>query len=479
VIRKLPIVSLLGAIALLAMASPGPALAADVESAPPATKVQASGPAGAPTGRATQVRRTIRVVSTARRGKKFLFKVKHLRSRRIVSARLRAGRLQRKLKLRRMQRAARLGHLRVSPVAADLAPAAGTPARASLFVTTVQVVPPKPTPTPAPPVGSCAFGSFGVGSWPGACWRPYSDSSPFNRRLPAAPLLDSRSDAIVRTVTALGKPDNLVAGNADSADDWGHPTYYSSAADPEFTVACIERWGRCDLEGERVRIPDAARPAAGGDGHMTVIDQQSGWEYDMWQVRSKPRGGGRIEISWGGRTRIDGDGLGSDATAARFGNLAGIIRAEEWAAGDINHALFMTINCDSGAHVYPASKAGRPCSEVGKSIIGAAPMGTRFQLAMSDQEIAALPVPTWKKTLLTAMAHYGMYFGDTGGSSWGLQVESGSTYTSFGQEDALATFAKSQGVPTWQGDYVFDVKSGVDWESRLRVVAPCEASGTC
>lgn len=474
-IHKLPAVPLLALLLLLALPSPGQATADTRESVRSGSVADRSGPA-----RSARVRKTIRVVSTARRGKTFVFKVKHLRGRRIVSGRLRAGRVQRKVGVRRLRHAARRGRLHARPAPAPQAHSqADPPPRASLLVTTVEARP-APAPQPTLPAGSCAFGSFGVGSWPGTCWRPYSDSSPFNRRLPATPRLHPASEAIVRTVTALGKPSNLVAGNADSADDWGHPTYYSSAADPEFTIACMERWGRCALEGERIRIPDDARPAAGGDGHMTVVDQQSGWEYDMWQVHSKPRGGGRLEISWGGRTRIDGDGLGSDATAARFGNLAGIIRAEEWAAGEINHALFMTINCDAGTHVYPASKSARPCSAIGKSNVGAAPLGARFQLAMSDEEIAALAVPTWKKTLLRAMAHYGMYFGDTGGGpSWGLQVESGSTYTSFGREDALVTFAKSQGVPMWEGDHVFDVKSGVDWERRLRVVDPCEASGTC
>ena len=33
---------------------------------------------------------------------------------------------------------------------------------------------------------------------------------------------------------------------------------------------------------------------------------------------------------------------------------------------------------------------------------------------MSDAQIAALAVPAWKKTILTALAHYGGYVGDTG-----------------------------------------------------------------
>jgi hypothetical protein len=77
------------------------------------------------------------------------------------------------------------------------------------------------------------------------------------------------------------------------------------------------------------------------------------------------------------------------------------------------------------------------------------------------------------------MARYGMYFGDTGSGGWGLQMESGASYTSFGFEDALVTFARSAGVPGGDGQHVFDVGAGIDWRSRLRVIDPCEARGDC
>ena len=180
----------------------------------------------------------------------------------------------------------------------------------------------------------------------------------------------------------------------------------------------------------RVRIPDAARAAAGSDGHMTVVDQASGWEYDFWQVRRKPRGGGRLLISWGGRTRIDGDGLGSDANAAHYGSLAGIIRAEEMRRGRIDHALFMLVRCDSGRKVYPARGLGLRV----RQLAGAPSQGTRFQLDLSPAEIDALRMPDWKKTILRAMAEYGLYVGDTtGGTPWNIWFESGATYTSFGR----------------------------------------------
>ena len=70
------------------------------------------------------------------------------------------------------------------------------------------------------------------------------------------------------------------------------------------------------------------------------------------------------------------------------------------------------------------------------------------------------------------------YVGDTGGGAWGLRFESGAGYTTLGAEDPLVTFARSNGVPTWQGTWVFNLRDGVDW-SKLRIVSPCVAQGTC
>ena len=56
-------------------------------------------------------------------------------------------------------------------------------------------------------------------------------------------------------------------------------------------------------------------------------------------------------------------------------------------------------------------------------------MGVRLWLEMTREEIEALRVPSWKKTVLRALATYGAYFGDTGGPGVGFQFESGTTYT--------------------------------------------------
>jgi hypothetical protein len=327
---------------------------------------------------------------------------------------------------------------------------------------------------PQPP-GDPADG-FGVGHWPPADWRPYADDSPFNQALPRNPRLHPNSQAIVATLTADGGPSDLRAGVADSDGDFQHPTYWPTPDDPVFTVHCTRPFGRCEVEGLRVRIPDRARPAGGSDAHMTVVDQRSGWEYDFWEVTSKPKGGGELTMGYGGRTRIDGDGLGSNSTAAHFGNLAGIIRAPELRRGRIEHALFLVAECDSGEFVYPAQGIGAPCEDR----TNAPAEGMRFQLDMSDREIRALGEPRWREGILRALAHYGMFVGDTGGSPWDLEFESGSTYTSFGYPDPIVTLAKRLGIPQEaDGRYHYELDHVVDWRSRLRVVDPCVTERSC
>jgi hypothetical protein len=331
---------------------------------------------------------------------------------------------------------------------------------------------------------------FGVNAWPPASWRPYGGLSPFNL-LAAGAVVHPDSAAIVERVlswNAQNPVGNLLAGLADTSQDYAHPTFYAQPSDPVFTLHATG--GSPSIEGMRIPVPDAARPAGGSDHHMAIVTPD-GWEYDLWNVTSKPQGGGTLVFELGGRTRIDGNGLDSYGTAARFGNLAGVIRAQELVAGHIDHALFITVRCTStstgfgydtrpapgggqSAYVYPASHGGSSCSSADNA--GAPPMGARFQLAMSDAQIQALSVPVWKKTILTALAHYGGYVGDTGGPGFAFQFESGTTYTSFGVTDPLVTFAKANNLPTYNGSYVFNMTTGVDWTRYLQVLTPPPAA---
>jgi hypothetical protein len=120
--------------------------------------------------------------------------------------------------------------------------------------------------------------------------------------------------------------------------------------------------------------------------------------------------------------------------------------------------------------VYPASASGS--GDCSGDVRNLPPMGARFQLAMSSAQIAALPLPAWKKAILTALARYGGYVGDTGGSGFGFMMQSSSTYTSFGAPDRLVQFARGAGLSDHGGRFSLNIASGVDWARYLRVLLP-------
>jgi len=330
----------------------------------------------------------------------------------------------------------------------------------------------------------CGWGTWSLSTQPLACWRPYSDTaSPFNLRLSASPALASNSAQIVSTTVGFGQGSRWNSGDGLTANDWSRPMYFSSATDPAYTVHCTEPWGTCEPEGLHVRLPLASRPAAAGDAALVVVDQAAGKEYDFWQAK-KDDANHTLTVSWGGITDIGtatSDGLGSAGNAGDYGGAAGQLRASELMAGTINHALFMTVLCTNGTAVYPASpkSTGRSCSSIGRSNTNAPAMGQHFFLNMTDAQIAALTVKPWQKTVLTAMAHYGMYVGDTGGDGWGIEVESADQYLTAGQADPWVTAGKALGAPTYVSSsgatkYLFDLRNILPYGTALSVAAPTQ-----
>jgi hypothetical protein len=324
--------------------------------------------------------------------------------------------------------------------------------------------------------------------WP-SCRRPYSSYSPFNRPLGRSPRLAAGSSAIVSRLLKAGPLGAEVVG--DKARDGGVPFYRSRPGDPLYRLHCTRHWGRCELEGAKVRIPAAANPAGvwprqgPSDAHLTVVDPHTLQEYDLWNVSSKRRGGGRLAFGWGGRTSLTGNGLGSGAVAAGYGGMAGVVRAREFVSGRINHALAMVVPCTRGV-VYPARGKGLTCSSAGLPEKGAPPMGARFRLALSEQEIESLQLPRSQQGILRALARYGAYVSDTSGAAdqWGFEQESEASYSSFGETDPRIALARRLGYApldynhNGEPEYWLPYSGAIDW-SRLQVIAPCAARGSC
>lgn len=311
-------------------------------------------------------------------------------------------------------------------------------------------------------------------------------ASAFNTLIGANPTVHPQSAAIMANLPGVG---NILAGNSTNGVssgylDYDHPLYFGATTDPLFTLNATG-YAPSIPSGTQIRIPDAAKPANGLDGHMCVVTPD-GYEYDFYQVTSKPAGGGTLTFVNGGRLLITGPGNSNGATAPGFGLLAGVIRPEELIGGQINHALFFTLPGGSSALDFGYGVlAGNPGdgnfvapAQNGDAIRTGAnqlPMGGRLQLNMTDAQIAALSAQPWQKTIMTALAHYGGYFGDTSGANAiSFQFLSGQTYTSFGITDPLITFgnANPAQISVYTGIYTYQLSTVISWASNLRVLAP-------
>jgi hypothetical protein len=300
---------------------------------------------------------------------------------------------------------------------------------------------------------------------------------------------------------AVGNLDN--GAKAPNGQDWDHPFVASTGSDPSYTIRCW-RYACPSIEGTTVRIPTSATPAQGTDKHLAVLDQTSNRVVDLyktetigcsnganagcgggvenWQKVRDPSGG-TLWIGSGGYEAIDGDGRGVNgdgATAAKTSLLAGPIQPYELANGSIPHVLFGVIGCVSGQTVYPAQGKGHQCSDP----TNAPPTGQRFELALSDAQIDALPGPVWRKAIWKAMAHYGVMVGDTGGDGTGLTIQPISDH-SFGSTGSFRSWASAHVDGTYvtasgstPGKYYLNLTTnrGFDLAANLRAVQPNQAT---
>lgn len=252
-------------------------------------------------------------------------------------------------------------------------------------------------------------------------------------------------------------------------------------------------------------------------------------------ITALPEGGGTIYGRGFGKYQLHSNGLKlgttGNATAAHFPTLWGEITVAEMYARVIPHALFMvtwrtngttvhpsygTAAANSttltGSHAFPISTVtvastsafasagnfrlpnGSVVAYTGKDAThftgctggtgthnGSTiyeeyfpPCGARFYLDMTDAEIDALSTSWWNKVLFRAMAHYGMFVGDTGGSTWGTQIDSTlSQYLGTGI-DPWRVWSSEAGLSYYAPDdvYVWNFKtiSGVDWATDLKVL---------
>lgn len=337
---------------------------------------------------------------------------------------------------------------------------------------------------------ACATAQISSISQP-ACWRPFTTGSPFNAELPASPPLAPDSAAVQQHMATYGWSLDGSKVGFTLHGGGSRPVYFATPSDPVMTVHCTDEDGpgTCqgsngvDVNGAQINVPAGAEPHANTDAHMTVVETATGTEYDFWHTSIS---GSVLTAGAGGEVSVNtSDGTGGAGDAADFALSAGLLRPSELASGQIDHALVITVPCTNatGAHVgytYPARGGwGEYCGQYWSEDAATAPMlGQRFQLAMTDAQIAASGAPAWEQTIMTALAHYGAYIEDTNGS-WryeGMDIltQDSASWTDVGQADQWASVVGALG-----GSNSTLTSSVPIPTSDLRLVDTCVTQGTC
>jgi hypothetical protein len=334
--------------------------------------------------------------------------------------------------------------------------------------------PSEPTPVPSPPETGGALETwrgFSAAFPMPAGQTPGNAASAFNQTVAGAPPLPN-SPELVAWLLSHYQSGSRMPANVEPQRGGGSPTVYASNSDPVVELVATKPWGPNALQGRKVRVPAAARaggPPPPADAHLQIVlapadAKVPGETADLWQA--EPVKEGKLRFGWGGAGNIAGTQVGGAATASNIGLAAGKVRAPELKAGTVPHALCVAVPQTKASFVYPATASDGHSSEA------AAPaMGQRFYLTYSDAEIEALPVAPWKKAVLKGLAHFGFYVCDSGNDTLGFEFESSVMYTAFGQPEWFSVIGREQGLPTWEGRYVFNFSTGVDW-TRLRAIAP-------
>ena len=239
--------------------------------------------------------------------------------------------------------------------------------------------------------------------------RPFAGSSAWNSAIPKNPRLDRNS----RTIAA-----HLAIGTHANLYEFGTPVYYVDGDAPRNTVPCDAPWGTCDLEKNRVPVPQRARAAPGADGSMVVIDARKRIVYDFWKAYQADSG--RWGAAWGTANPLAGTGNEhGGATGGGVSLLTGLVRTFEIKQGYIDHALvFATdISC-KGTYRYPATKTDGHSTKP-----NCLPEGARVQLDPSI-DVDKLPgITPGEKAVATALQTYGAYNRDNAGAPMAFGFE--------------------------------------------------------
>jgi hypothetical protein len=158
--------------------------------------------------------------------------------------------------------------------------------------------------------------------------------------------------------------------------------------------------------------PIEGGPDADGDRHVIVVDRDECVLYELFDATPR-EGGARWTAGSGARWDLSSNALRpkgwTSADAAGLPILPGLVRYDEVANGEIDHALRFTVSRTRRHYIYPARHFA---SSLASRNLPA--MGQRFRL---KQSFVISSYPPEARVVLRALKRYGMIVADNG-SDW-------------------------------------------------------------
>jgi len=245
--------------------------------------------------------------------------------------------------------------------------------------------------------------------------RPYTSDSIWNTPISRSAELDPHSSDMI---AAIG----MDSGGRITSDpnQYTYPVYYADESTPRWDIPCTRY--KCTIvmvdsvikqsELKNVPIPADARPSAGSDGQMIIIDTITKAEYNLWQAIRTTDG---WSISNGSVYNITWDGMPSKygSRGAGVPYLAGLVRPFEILKGRIDHALAFGFSyARRDRCVFPASK-----TDGNSTLPNAIPQGARIQLdpSLTEADFDRIGLSPTGKIIARALQEYGMFLIDNSG----------------------------------------------------------------
>ncbi len=273
---------------------------------------------------------------------------------------------------------------------------------------------PTPTPTPVPPQSPSACAAMSTGQLSSLNgFRLFATDSPWNTDISQSPV-DPNSTAIINYIgSTIGLHPDFGSGEYNGSN-MGIPYVVVDGTQPGVNITAQYS---DESDPGPMPIPSNA-PIEGypnpgsGDRHVLVLDNANCFLYELYS--SYPNADG----SWSTGSTAVWDLLSNEqrpwtwtsADAAGLPVFPGLVRYDEVAAGQIQHAIRFTLQNSRAAFVPPASHWAATTSNA-----NAAPMGMRMRLKASF-DVSGYSAAN--QVILNAMKKYGIIMADNGSSMY-------------------------------------------------------------